>query len=580
MRLAKRALAVGVLVFIFAGVAAAQTSSPANASAENPPASFFSAPHFLFEEDTYFTNNDLSGPGSSLGSLPTDYDLSLFELNWGGKQAFFNGSGITTNTSYPLAEGSSITTQDRLGGSVKLPHGMEAGFLWQLYAAGGNRAVGRTFGAQIPWDNVERSGGSVLQPNVASELARAWIKDTEGDFTYQVNGGNLETLDLTRTDWNFLNLGSLLYRPPVTTTSVFGKSDRRFQPARHPLKGFDASATLPYIQGKNLHGELFYGLTKTTPLQEIDRDAFGMRLSADILNGNIGGTFVRSEGERDPSITGERQSLWALDSSYNLCAKAALYGLWAHTGYHRNGRLLGNSWVAGLRLLGPAKSELKTQYQYVGENYDLMAYHKVEHYPSNFHGINTAASVPLGKANLKAIFYGLRQIETNTHPGDLIFGDSYFPALAGSKRGNIFVYRLGGDYDLGKHREGLPKLSAYLEQAHFQKDAPDQANNDIDKIVTNWELLVTQPLVENLILETGARLVSATGRWQTMRFHHRQLIPECALTYRLKDKKTGKEAFRAMALYHYYDFEDAIAASDGNNNYQAHQMTLEVAWVF
>lgn len=541
---------------------------------------WFSRTRFLFDEDTYVSGIDLSGPGSNIPNLATNYDLSLMELNWGGKQSLFNGSGITTNTTYPLTEGASITTQDRFGVSTRLPNKTEMGILWQLYAAGGNRGTGRTFGAQIPWDNGKRSDERLLQPDFDSELTRAWIKNAEGPLTYQVTGGNLEAIDLSRGEWNFLNLGSLLFRPPVTTASIFGKGDRRFQPGRHPFKGVDAAVTFPYQEGKNIHGNIFFGVTKPTPQQEIDRDGGGMRLSADILDGNLGLTYVRSEGERNPAITGERQSLWATDGSYKLCPFASLYGVWAHTGYHRNGRLHGNAWVSGLRILGPAKSELRTQYQYVGENYELMGYHKVEHYPSNFHGVHASLAVPFGAGAVKTLLYRLHQIETNTRPGDAIFGDSYFPALAGSKRGDITVYRLGGEYDLGKHSEYLPKLSAYLEQAHFQKDAPDTANNDIDKYITNWELLISQPVVENLRLEGGFRLVSAAGRWQTMRFHHRQIIPELAMIYRLKEKGKDQDKFRAMALYHYYDFEDSIAASAGNNNYQAHQMTFEVAWVF
>ena len=179
---------------------------------------------------------------------------------------------------------------------------------------------------------------------------------------------------------------------------------------------------------------------------------------------------------------------------------------------------------------------------------------------------------------MKTILYRLHQIETNTHSGDTIFGDSYFPALADSQRGDITVYRVAGDYDFGKQHEGLPKVSAYLEQALFQKDAPDTANNDIDKTVTNWNLLVGQPITEHLTAELGYRLVTASGRWQAMRFHHRQGIPELALAYRIKEK--DKDRFRATVMYHYYDFIDSVAASSGANNYTAHQMMVEVYWVF
>ena len=532
----------------------------------------------LAKQHTIATSNDLSGPGSHVSGLATTYDMSLFEWNWGGRQSTFNGAGITTNVNYPITEGRAITTNDNLGLSMDLAKGIEAGFLWQFYGLVGDRTVGRVFGEELPWDNFDRKDGHVVPEHFATDFHQAWLKDTDGDLTYQVIGGNLKDLDLTRHELNFLKLGSLIYRPPVTNASFFEKEDRKIESGRHPLRGADAVIDFPYLEHHYIHGEVFLGRTKPTPVQEIDRDVVGTRWSADILAGNLGVSYVATEGERNPSITGERQSLWALDGSYPLVTWLALYGAWAHSAYHRTGQLNGNAWVGGFRLLGPWKSEWRTQYQYLGENYELMGHHKTEHYPTNFHGLQTTLSVPIKHGSVRTTLYRLHQIETNTHPGDTIFGDSFFPALADSKRGDITVYRVAGEYDLGKHRKGLPRLSTYLEQALFQKDAPDSANNDIDKTVTNWNVLVGQPILKDLTLELGYRLVTASGRWQAMRFHHRQGIPEVALTYRIKEK--DKDRFRLTALYHYYDFVDSIAASAGNNNYQAHQMIMEVYWIF
>lgn len=186
-----------------------------------------------------------------------------------------------------------------------------------------------------------------------------------------------------------------------------------------------------------------------------------------------------------------------------------MYGAWARTAYHRNGQLNGNAWVGGLRLAGPRKSEWRTQYQFLDENYELMGHHKIEHHPTNFQGLQTTLSIPIKNGSVNTVLYRLYQIDTNTHEGDTIFGDSYFPALANSKRGDITVYRVGGDYDFGQSRVGLPKLSTY---------------------------------------------------------------------YRLKEKE--KDRFRASLMYHHYDFVDSIAASSGQNNYQANQVVMEVYGVF
>ena len=534
--------------------------------------------HVMGKTHTIVASNDLSGPGSNVPNLANTYDMSLFEWNWGGRQSAFNGAGITTNANFPLTEGEAITTNDNLGLAMDLAKGLEAGFLWQLYAAGGNRTLGRVFGEELPWDNFDRKDGRVVQQRFSTDLYQAWLRDTEGVLTYQIVGGQLKDLDLTRKEFNFLKLGSLIYRPPVTNASFFEKEDRKIESGRHPLDGADAVLDFTYLDGKHVHGEVFIGRTKPTPVQEIDRDVIGTRWGIDVLDGNLGVSYVATEGERNPSITGERQALWALDGSYPLVKWAAFYGAWARSAYHRSGQLNGNAWVGGVRLLGPWKSEWRTQYQWLGENYELMGHHKTEHYPTNFHGVQTTFSIPVGRGSAKAILYRLHQLETNTRAGDTIFGDSYFPALADSARGDITMYRVGGDYDLGAHRAGLPKVGAYLEQALFQKDAPDTGNNDIDKTVTNWNLLLSQPVMERLTLELGYRLVTASGRWQAMRFHHRQGIPEVAIAYRVKDK--GQDQFRVTAVYHRFDFVDSIAASAGNNNYEAHQMLAEVWWAF
>ncbi len=531
----------------------------------------------LIKHHTVVASNDLSGPGSNVPGLAATYDMSLFEWNWGGRQSLFNGAGITTNANYPLTEGEAISTNDHVGLAVDLAKGLEAGFLWQLYAVGGNRTVGRVYGEELPWDNFDRIGSSVVQEHFSTDIHQAWLKDTEGDLTYQVVFGNLKDLDLTRKETNFLKLGSLLYRPPVTNESFFEKEDRKIESGRHPLRGAEAVVDYPYLDGKHLHGDWFIGRTKPTPVQEIDRDVVGTRWGLDLFEGNLGVSYIRTEGERNPTITGERQTLWALDGSYHLLEWLDCFGAWAWSEYHRTGRLDGSAWVAGVRLLGPAKSEWRTQYQYLDENYELMGHHKTEHYPTNFHGIQTSLTVPIPNGSVKGVLYRLHQIDTNTRAGDTIFGDSYFPALADSQRGDITVYRVAGDYDVGQHDARLPKLSTYLEQAVFRKDAPDGANNDIDKVVTNWSVVVTQPLVEGLSLDLGYRLVKASGRWQALRFHHRQGIPEVALTYRVKAH--DKDRFRFSAIYHRYDFVDSLAASAGGNNYDAHQVLLECWWV-
>lgn len=296
------------------------------AQASEPPA----GPHVrvIGKTHTIMASNDLSGPGSRVAGLAATYDMSLFEWNWGGRQSAFNGAGITTNANYPLTDGDAITTNDHLGVAAAFPGGLELGLIGQAYAAGGDRTVGRVFGEELPWNAFERRDGRVVQDRAAADLHQAWLRDREGSLRYDVTAGNLKDLDVTRTEHHFLKLGSLFFRPPVTNASFFEKEDRKLESGRHPLRGVDAVLETELAPDWRLHGAIFGGRTKPTPVQEFDRDSWGSRWAVDGERGGLGLTAVRSEGERNPSITGERQTLWGVDGAWRVAEGLDGYGAW------------------------------------------------------------------------------------------------------------------------------------------------------------------------------------------------------------------------------------------------------------
>ena len=512
----------------------------------------------------------LSGPGSNVGGLPMTYDMSLFERNWGGRQSTFNGAGITTNSNYPLTEGEAITTNTDIGAEVTAPSGIVMGVQGEWYGLAGNRTVGRVFGEELPWDNFDRIGHSLVPARSNLDLDRGWMKYAKDPWSVQLTGGTLppQTLpEFTRKTMNYLKLGSLFWRAPITNASFFEKEDRKLEDGRHPVRGGDLITDYEYDLKKHLHLELFSGQTKPTPVATIDRLSWGGRVAADILRGNLGFTFVRADGDQPRS---ERQNLWGLDSSYPVISWATLYGALGRTSYTRSSTNLdGTAVVAGIALKGPAKTEAKVQYQWMGENYDLMGTHKSEHYPTNFRGIETDATIPVGEAALKGIFYYLKQMETNTRTGDTIFGDSYFPAVANSKPGTIMVGRFGGE----TAPFGPVKFKGYLEGAHFRKEAIPEVD-DIDKWVTDINAGLSYAVTKYFSIDASIRHLIATGRWQAMRFHHRQEIPEFSLTY------AKSKDLRATLIYHWYDFVDSIGASSGGNDYQGHQLLAEFLWRF
>lgn len=519
----------------------------------------------IVKTHTIVAATNLSGPGRNVAGLPMTYDMSLFEFNWGGRQSTFNGAGITTNSNFPLAEGEAISTNDDIGVEVTAPSGMVMGIQGEWYGLAGNRTVGRVFGEELPWDNFDRMGGNLVPSRSNLDLDRGWLRYAGGPWSAQLTGGTLPAQALpefTRKTINYLKLGSLVWRPPITNASFFEKEDRKLEEGRHSVRGSDLIADYEYDAKKHVHLEFFSGQTKPTPIANIDRLSWGGRVAADLLNGNLGVTFVRADGDKPRA---ERQDQWALDASHPIVSWLSLYGALARSSYTRSSTHLdGTAVVGGVALKGPHKTEAKLQYQWMGENYDLIGTHKTEHYPTNFQGIQSDVSVPVGQGAMKGILYHLKQMETNTKTEDTIFGDSYFPALANSKPGTITVGRLGGE--TGPWHGA--KLKGYVEGAHFRKVAQADVDN-INKYVTSISVGLSLSLTGHLSIDAGLRHLIAIGRWQAMRFHHRQEIPELSLSY-----SQGKD-LRATLIYHTYSFEDSIAASQGNNNYEGHQLLAE-----
>lgn len=513
------------------------------------------------------------GPGRNVSGLPMTYDMSLFEWNWGGRQSPFNGAGITTNSNFPLAEGEALATNTDVGVEVTSPSGLALGLQGEWYGLAGDRTVGRVFGEELPWDNFDQVGSGLVPARSNLDLDRAWLRYAAGAWSVKLTGGNLppQTLpEFTRKPMNHIRLGSLVWRPPITNASYFEKEDRKLEEGRHPVRGGDLIVDYEYGAKRHLHLEFFSGQAKPTPIANVDRLSWGGRAAADVGGGNVGVTFIRADGDRPRA---ERENQWALDGSHPAPGLPwlAFFGALARSSYTRgSANLDGTAVVAGAALKGPKKSELKAQYQWAGENYDLIGTHKVEHYPSNFRGVQGEASLPAAPwTTLKGIFYHLRQMETNTRAGDTIFGDSYFPALANSRPGTITVWKLGGETGSW---HGL-SLRGYLEQAHFRKDARSDAD-DIDKTVTNLTVGPVWKVNSQLSIGAGIRHLTATGRWQAMRFHHRQEIPELSVTY-----QRGLD-LRATLIYQRYGFQDSIAASAGRNNYEADQLLAEFLWRF
>lgn len=522
---------------------------------------------------TIATFQGFGGPGSEVKGLANTYDMSLFEFNWGGRQSLFNRSGITTNSNFPLTDGDALTNNTQIGLETHLTEEMKAGFLIELYSLIGDRTVGRAFGDELPWDNFPRENGAIQTPHFLSDIYNGFLEGSFEKLKYKFVGGNLTPRDLpefTRKEMNQVKLGSLIYRAPITNASFFEKEDRKIEEGRHPLRGFDLIGDYEYLDKKHLHAEIFTGSTEPTPLSDIERDAYGGRGSVDVFEGNVGFTYVFNNGLRPVTGFAEKESVWSIDSSYRVFDWLVPYFTFAQTAYDRGGKggesHTGDAYVAGFLVKGPKGYEWKGQYQRLEENYELMAYHKIEHYPSNFHGFSGQFTAPLTDLfKVKGTVYYLEQIDISTTATDKLFGDSFYPSIADSDRGTIGVERLGVDWKISPEFS----FSGYVEHAHFRKPAP-KASADIDKDVTNFSGSITLNFTKEFYAEGGFRHFFSVGDWQAMNFRSYQNISEAAIGYKIdKDR-------HALLIYHYYNFEDDNDISLGKNDYYGHQVIFEI----
>jgi hypothetical protein len=516
--------------------------------------------------------NSLEGPGSEIKGLAVTYDMSIFEFNFGGKQATFNGSGITSNTSYPLTEGEAFTNNTRIGVLAPVSQELKAGFLIELYSLIGDRTAGRVFGEQLPWGDFAREKGVIEEPHFNLDFYQGFLEGKRQTLEWKAAGGTLAAKSLPlfmSQELNQVKLSSLVYRPPIVNETFLSKDERKFEEARHPLKGFSFMADKQYQEKKHLRLDLFSAATEPVPVADIERDAYGGRLAADILEGNVGFTCVYNEGLRPTTGLKEDQWVWAVDASYKIASWLVPYFTFAQTNYERetiDPDFDGDAIVAGILLQSPQGHDLRAQYQRVEENYDLMAYHKVEHYPGNFHGLNAQGTVVLSKNfKIKGVVYYLEQIDTAVTAADTLFGDSFFVSRPDSEKGTIGVERLGAEW------KPAPELSVngYVEHAKFRKNTRT-ASTSIDKDVYNFYVDAVVNITKRFYVEGGFRQFFFVGNWEAMPFRSTQWIPEGAIGYKIdKDKQ-------ALLVYQHTSFEDNTGVSAGRNDYEGEQVMFVV----
>lgn len=511
------------------------------------------------------------GPGSRQSGLATMQDMTLFEQDWGGRQATFNGSGVTVNKLYPVTDGSALTLSARVGAEFKQGKSRSGGAEALVYVRDGDPVVGRVFGPPLPFGNFIDREDKLLPAHSSIQLGRIWYQTQEPWGNIRLNFGQIDSdilPELARKDNNFMRLGSLIYRPPTNTSTFFGKDDRKLYESRGPLFGFTSTGDYKSAHGPLLHFDVVVAHTNPTPITNISRTVQGGRLNAPIGKANLGFSYFHQQGSRKPEIESERQSLWAIDASFPL-GHGAIFGAIGASDYSRGKRQTGAAIVLGYRQAWGKDGFWSAQFQSVDARYDLIGTHKPDNYPSNWQGFMVnARSSPQNGIRWFANLYGLRQKKSGSSNSSEVWGDSFFPNLLGSSLGTITVLRTGAE---SSSAQGAT-WSAYFENAHFDKDG--SSSNRIDKSVSNIAGFYTFPVRNVLVIGIGMRYVWSRGQWQSMRFDHGQFCPELGIEW--KFRKDSRLWLRSV----HYAFKDHNSVAQGKNDWFANQLILDVIYKF
>lgn len=522
---------------------------------------------------------DLDGPGSEIPGLAQTYDLSLYDTLLGSKHARHNGSGVTLTgsaASFPLVDGEALAQNTKIGLTGPLSEHLFAGADAEIYSVLGERAVGQVFGPEIPWGDFPRENGAIELPRFWADLYTVWLEGRADRSRFKLLGGTLPPAELpafAQGERNQVGLASLVWRVPGTNESYYEKSEWKYVTGRHPVRGFDLTFSHEYAEGRKVEAECFTGSSEPTPISAIDRDAYGGRVAVDVGAGNVGFTSVFNEGVKSDIGIDETQWVWAVDASHPLGETLTPYAAVAWTDYEIGAPAQSQSdaaYVAGTVLRLPRGYKLKAQYQRLEENYDLMGYHKKEHYPGNSEGVSAWLSGPLGPAaSFKVSVLHARQIDTETTTDDTLFGDGYFASDSGSGRGTIGAQRIEVDWRIcsGATFRGI------VEHASFRKESA-AASRGVDKDVYNFYGSFLVPLTDRLSLRGGLRHFFSVGDWQGTPFRAYQDAPEAAIVYKLDPQR------RASLIYHRIEYQDNTGQARGQNDYDGHQVLAEVRTTF
>ncbi|MCG3176320.1 MAG: hypothetical protein MOGMAGMI_01268 [Candidatus Omnitrophica bacterium] len=515
---------------------------------------------------------DLSGPGAEVPGLAVSYDMSVFDMLLGARHSVHNGSGTTANPNYPLTDGEAVVDNLYLG----LEHrpGPEDTFSLtaRTYAMAGDRTVARVFGDELPWGDLSRKNGAIQTPHFDLDLYEAAWKHEVDDHRIEVDLGTLQPARLPRfaRGWsNGLKIGSFFYRAPITQASIWEKDERHLEQGRHPLRGVDVYAETR-TGGIEVRSEALWVTTDPTPVTDLERETVAWRLAGDAGPLGIGLTLADSQGSRTGGIQEEQFGI-EMDASVKTPSGIRIYGATASTQADRQERSEGHT--GGAAVAGAAwkdaHTEISTQYQWLGENYDLIQQHKSEEYPSNHQGVVARLSRKIaGSVIARAVLMWLRQVETRDPAGDTLFGDPFFSA-GDTHRGKLAVQKL----ELEAGSVGPLDLRGYLEHVGIRKGS-DTVSADVDKHIWNIYGSAACPLNASTTLELSWRHFVSSGEWGTASFRSRQDTLELAL-----ERRFAKDSYLLFILQHVL-YRDGVPAARGLNDYDADQAIVQCKVIF
>lgn len=540
----------------------------------------------------------LFGPGRDAATV---YDMPLYNAGMLRKIKESNGSGLTVNSKYPLASGSSFSSETVMKALFRLSPGMTAGISLGLYdyldSDDSNRPgkpiqrLSRVYGVNCPPGNFTLAAPG--DPSIASRALPGALLSLENLFLsgggerskWKLEAGNLKPS--TGKDYNkYADSNRFILKSPFSQYCVYGRMspfDEYYMGSDPDKRTYDYGVKLSGNSG-DFNYELFSlshdeGPTTLNRYGGYSGATVGIateRVRLGVTAARCAENFMNEED--DPGLSRGVQNILGIHGEYDFSDCLSMFFMASSTDYSQDGALAGDrysgsAFMGGLVLsTRDGRSSIRASWQHVGADYDPLDYHKASIYHNNYEGVSLKASrcwgseedMRKGRNVMSLSYYDLSQIKRDAGAAS---------SVDGRLQGDYF-FNGAGTGATGRITMLTPSVNAYFEKtgisvgAEYEKmrlwRPQDSAGSVFSKSVDNWSIWSSWEMNDHWRLKGGYREVSMGGEWtldgKLLPFLQKASIPKLEITYR------NREHSKVTLHAEFQDFKDMTPGTNGSLN--------------